>query len=112
MLTRTMAALRNRQGDRASAIRAAGLVWIWSVFSVPLVEAAPPSVCHSYATNAVAQQATNNFQDCGFGGDRWNSNFGGHYDWCLGQSEGTLEVERAGRQADLDKCTRLSLIHI
>jgi hypothetical protein len=105
MLAGTMVEPPDVHDASRALLRVVALLLLAATAIAPGVDAAPPSVCHSYATNAVAQQATNNFQDCGFGGDRWSANFNGHYDWCLGQSEGTLEFERAGRQADLDKCT-------
>jgi hypothetical protein len=43
--------------------------------------------------------------DCGLSGARWSSDFSEHKNWCLGQSEATVNAERAARINDAGFCS-------
>lgn len=61
--------------------------------------------CNSYARNAVRQNTENQQRACGFGGDRWQSNFDAHYNWCQGAGKESVNSEQAARVQDLARCT-------
>jgi hypothetical protein len=61
--------------------------------------------CSDYAKKAVVQQKENLSLRCGFTGNRWGSDYNGHYNWCL--QEEMLKVpneETTIRQEALNGC--------
>ena len=62
------------------------------------------SRCDQYARTAVAQNQENIQRRCGYTGARWSDNYQGHYNWCLGVSEGFADSETKAREDGLKKC--------
>lgn len=59
-----------------------------------------------YARVAVDQQKKNLKLGCNLAGDRWHDNVDGHYNWCLGQSNGSSKQEIDIRKSKLDACSK------
>ena len=65
-----------------------------------------PGQCSAYAKGAVAQNEEALRRGCGFGGARWQSNYGAHYGWCMADGwmfNGTQHENQARADA-LSKC--------
>ncbi len=63
--------------------------------------------CNEYAATAVAQNKENINKTCGFKGPGWNSNYQGHFNWCMhGENLKHADRENSKRQAELDKCDK------
>ncbi len=60
--------------------------------------------CRSYAMLAEKQNNENIARQCGFTGDRWNSNAPRHFTWCLAVSHAATLSEKAARSKDLANC--------
>jgi len=60
--------------------------------------------CRAYASIAVAQNAVNLANRCGFTGNRWDSDYSNHLRWCTAVAPGACRAETQQRQAMLDQC--------
>jgi hypothetical protein len=60
--------------------------------------------CDAYAKGAVQQNQENINRHCGFSGARWHSDYGSHYNYCLGTTNAIAAAETSARNADLAKC--------
>jgi hypothetical protein len=88
---------------RIAAIRGAlGLTMLLAATRPP--HAASPEACQTYASQATSQQTINQTRACGFAGDRWSDNWGGHFNWCLGASDEQLQAENGARESELNRC--------
>lgn len=68
-------------------------------------EDARGATCERYARMAVAQNEENLRRRCGYTGARWQSDFRGHYEWCMAGSNHRLaERENAARDRELRRC--------
>lgn len=79
--------LRNRESaNRSNALQACG-------------------ACKTYARTALDQFVKNIQNNCGFSGDAWSANLGGHLNWCLAQGgNGAPQRENDARSAKLGQC--------
>jgi hypothetical protein len=65
--------------------------------------------CKRYAEKAVKQNGQNIQKDCGFCGQRWQSSFDNHFQWCLEQPQSARDSETKARQNLLNnKCKDVS----
>ena len=68
----------------------------------------PPAMaaanCEQYARDAVAANAQNISLGCRFGESRWSSNYNGHFQWCVGARQSSVDSEAGARAADLGRC--------
>ncbi len=64
--------------------------------------------CQKYAEKAVKQNAQNLQKDCGFCGQRWQSSFDNHVQWCLEQPLGIVASETKAREKLLRSCKDVS----
>jgi hypothetical protein len=72
--------------------------------SIPPTECVTNARCDIYARNAV-QTAAQNFQSaCGFSGDRWQTDYSGHFNWCLTASADQTKSEQQARIDGLGLC--------
>lgn len=101
---RALLPLARRDGGRRAASRRAASVALSVLATSTLGHAAPPEVCRAYADQATSHQNANRARDCGFVGDRWSTNWNGHFQWCLGASTAQLDAENGGRSNDLSRC--------
>ncbi len=60
--------------------------------------------CDRYARTAISQNRRNLSLRCGFGGGRWQSNYGNHYSWCRRVSRSQASSETNARVAQLRQC--------
>ncbi len=60
--------------------------------------------CDSYAQNAVAAQAQNVSDQCGYTGGRWSANYNGHKNWCMGAGNAAIASEEHKRGVGLSQC--------
>ena len=60
--------------------------------------------CDSYAQKAVAAQAQNVSDQCGYTGGRWSANYNGHKNWCMGASDAAIASEEHKRGVGLSQC--------
>ncbi len=60
--------------------------------------------CDRYAANAVQHQRTNLARRCGFRGQRWHTNFGGHKTWCVFTNGRVRQREHRHRVSKLASC--------
>jgi hypothetical protein len=74
-------------------------------FAVP-ASAANPGYCEHYASQAVWQFHRNeSIPGCFHGANaRWNANWAGHYNWCLGAPFEAARAEDSYRGARLHEC--------
>lgn len=89
---------------RGLAMVAASLVLGLAVAAMQPRAADAASNCGVYASDAVDQQATNLRRGCGYTGPRWSSDWGAHYNWCLGVSDERANDEIAARRRALNGC--------
>jgi len=70
-------------------------------------EAAPQHNCAAYASAAVAQNNQNKANGCGFAGNRWQSNYNAHFNWCQQKDVGiqVLSSEDNARKVALQACS-------
>lgn len=68
--------------------------------------AAPPEFCQRYAREAVHEFRADTHIPLCFHGEnaRWNDNYEGHFNWCLGVSIERANSEREYRRGKLDEC--------
>jgi hypothetical protein len=62
--------------------------------------------CETYAKTAKKQQAENVRKSCGFRGNRWQSNYDNHFNWCMhgNNYKDHAPSETRARQSDLKRC--------
>ncbi|MHB8880916.1 MAG: hypothetical protein ACYC69_05305 [Thermodesulfovibrionales bacterium] len=60
--------------------------------------------CEQYAKTAVDQNSLNNRKGCGYGGDRWHSNYQKHLSWCRSVDRRDADSEAGARADDLARC--------
>lgn len=61
--------------------------------------------CIYYANAAYDAQKINDRElHCGFSGDRWSYDRGGHFRWCMGATYGQRNREATARDNDLKRC--------
>jgi hypothetical protein len=60
--------------------------------------------CDIYSRIAIAQNELNLKHNCGFGGNRWQSDFDHHFNWCIGTSDSSPDFETSERQKLLNQC--------
>ncbi|TAN39903.1 MAG: hypothetical protein EPN25_09705 [Nitrospirae bacterium] len=60
--------------------------------------------CERYAKTAVDQSSQNDRKGCGYGGDRWHSNYQKHLRWCMNVDRGAADSEASARADDLARC--------
>lgn len=66
-----------------------------------------PTVCQTYARDAVARNVENLRRHCGYVGPRWQSDLNAHLEWCRGVSNrnsSQLAAEQQARSDMLDAC--------
>ena len=64
--------------------------------------------CKRYAETAVKQNEQNIQKDCGFCGQRWQSSFDNHFQWCLKQPQSARALETKAREKLLKQCKDVS----
>ncbi|GAB6143844.1 PKD domain-containing protein [Desulfocicer niacini] len=64
--------------------------------------------CRIYAETAVKQNQDNLQKECGFCGQRWQSSFDAHYQWCLQETQKIRDIETSTRKTLLSQCKPLS----
>jgi len=57
--------------------------------------------CEEYARIAVRQNEQNIRRNCRFTGPRWNSDYNGHYQWCVSVSWQAADAETKAREEEL-----------
>jgi hypothetical protein len=60
--------------------------------------------CDQYARTAVAQNQENLNRRCGFSGATWNSDYNGHFNWCMSADRSWPDSESRKRQESLNRC--------
>ncbi|QBQ55163.1 hypothetical protein [Nitrosococcus wardiae] len=70
----------------------------------PFSYAASKMYCSIYTKTAVAQNAQNIKNNCGYTGPRWNSDPEHHKEWCLNASAQAAQGEDLARIGQLAKC--------
>ncbi|ADE14834.1 conserved hypothetical protein [Nitrosococcus halophilus Nc 4] len=70
----------------------------------PSSYAASKMYCSTYTKTAVAQNAQNIENNCGYTGPRWSSDPEHHNEWCLNASGQTAQRENLARINQLAKC--------
>jgi len=65
-----------------------------------------PTLCKTYAENAVKQEQTNLEQECSFDGKHWTTDNATHFDWCVKEAIGSELPDQKSkkRMAQLKKC--------
>ena len=65
-----------------------------------------PTLCKTYAENAVKQEHIDIEEECGFEGKFWTTEDATHFDWCMSQEIGSKlpEEESKKRISQLEKC--------
>jgi hypothetical protein len=65
-----------------------------------------PTLCKTYAENAVKQERIDIEEECGFEGKFWTTEYATHFDWCMGQEIGSElpDEENKERMEQLKKC--------
>lgn len=67
----------------------------------------PDAICRGYADAAVKAQNANlglNAGGCPYRGDRWSSDWTGHFTWCLSADSGSRDRETAARESAIESC--------
>ncbi|HFC04107.1 MAG TPA: hypothetical protein ENJ55_00260 [Rhizobiales bacterium] len=87
---------------------AAGLtaMTLASIAATSVAEAGSPAKCGRYAATAVAQQAQNIRNGCGFAGFEWHSNQNAHFTWCLAVGGNARRSGTRMRRRALASCAR------
>lgn len=67
-------------------------------------DAARRAFCDHYAAIADAQAASNAKSRCEFSGPRWLAGREVHFEWCMTQRSGVLDMESVARESDLALC--------
>jgi hypothetical protein len=62
--------------------------------------------CVVYAHVAIAQQAANKQNGCGFADGRWSGDYAYHFNWCLQAQPGPVQAGTAERALMLEDCAR------
>ena len=67
-----------------------------------------PTLCKTYAENAVKQERTNIEKECSFKGKFWTTEYSTHFDWCMEQEIGSVapNKEKQARIDALKKCQK------
>jgi hypothetical protein len=69
------------------------------------VHAASETVCVGYARHAVKEATDAQKLGCGFTGPRWSTDYGGHYNWCIGAQGQSVSQEAVSRGGPLMDCS-------
>ena len=80
------------------------LVGLFAIVWVRVASAAPEAMCRQYAQDAVNANEWNRTQGCELTGPSWSSDYQGHYRWCIGAQESSVNNERANRQNGINNC--------
>jgi hypothetical protein len=60
--------------------------------------------CEQYARSAVVDQERNVALGCGYAGPRWSTDEAGHFRWCAGARQTSVDAESAVRRNGLTNC--------
>ena len=60
--------------------------------------------CRQYANTSIDQNRLNTSRRCGFSGNRWQSNYDHHFNWCRGVLPYKSDRETAARRNQLNGC--------
>jgi len=60
--------------------------------------------CERYAAQAVEHNAQARANNCGFSGKNWNSNTGGHYQFCVQVGQREAQTYERGRAQAIETC--------
>ena len=101
---RALFRLARRDGGQSTSSRRVAALTLAALAASTVAHAAPPEVCRAYADQATSHENTNRERDCGFVGDRWSTNWNGHFQWCLGAATWQLDSENGARSGDLNRC--------
>ena len=72
--------------------------------SIPPATCVTNARCDLYARNAMQVAAQNDEMACGFSGDRWQTDYSGHFNWCLSASADQIQSEQHARKDGLSQC--------